>query len=222
MRDPRCRLVVPAVFVLFVLLGNPAAADPPPGRVVSPSATDELRRHFDQVIALTQTRSFAAQDPERRREAVRRIAGPLFNWNEMSRRALGHYWGERTRAEQRAFTEQFARIAERAYLAPVDEMPQVVATMREPVRYLGESRDGKDVVVHTSVAYLRDLPVDFRMNRRASRWEIHDVVIDGVSAAENYGAQFRRLIAHGSFPELLDRMETQSSTRGDTGVVVPR
>src|SRR5260370_25986884 len=131
MRYPRCRVVVPLLFVLVGLLGNPAAEDPPPGRVPPVPATDELRRHFDQVIALMQAPSFAAQDPERRREAVRRIAGRLFNWNEMSRRALGHYWGERTRAEQRAFTEHFARIAERAYLAPVDEMPQVAA-MREP------------------------------------------------------------------------------------------
>ena len=56
-----------------------------------------------------------------------------------------------------------------------------------------------------------------------ARWQVTDVRVDGVSAAENYGAQFRRVTASESFAGLVDRMsEKADAAPGDTRGAVQR
>ena len=47
------------------------------------------------------------------------------------------------------------------------------------------------------------------MIERAGRWAIRDVVIDGVSVAANYRAQFFRVIQSSSYQELIRQMRTR-------------
>ena len=44
------------------------------------------------------------------------------------------------------------------------------------------------------------------MSPRVGRWEVCDVRVDGVSVADNYRAQFDRVLSGGSFPALVERM----------------
>ena len=198
-----------AVVTAVVLTAAVAHADPPP-RASGSSASEELRRNLDQVIVLIQSPSFQAETPARRREAIRQISDRLFNWSEMSKRALGSHWTGRSAAERQSFADSFAAVVERAYTGLIDHL----GTRRVPadaIRYVGESRDGDDTVVRTTLVYARDLPIDFVMSRRAGRWEVCDFRVDGVSAADNYRAQFGRVISSGSYPGLVERMNGKAS-----------
>jgi ABC-type transporter MlaC component len=202
---PRLSLPVPARRIALVTLLVIVAADVGVARAAGASATDELRRHFDEVLATAQSASFRALEPESRHQEIRKISGHLFNWSEMTRRALGAHWAARSASERRAFTDWFTRVAEHAYMGPLERLT-VHRGAPEPIRYLGEARIGEETVVRTSLTYPRELPVDFLMSRRGGRWEVCDVRVDGVSAAENYHAQFQRVIARASYPELIGRM----------------
>jgi phospholipid transport system substrate-binding protein len=193
-----------ALVMSTLLLAVPAFADPP--RVAS--ASDELRRNLDEVIAKIQSPAFRALETDRRREQIRKITDRLFNWSEMAKRALGDHWGSRTATERRAFADWFAAVAERAYAGSVDNLG-ARGVPPDAVVYLGEATSGTDALVRTALAYPRELPIDFLMTRRAGRWEVCDIRVDGVSAAENYRAQFQRVIAGGSFPALVERMNTK-------------
>lgn len=208
------RFAIGATLVaLLVADAGVAAAEPA-------SARDTLRHYLDSLFATLQSRAFLAKDAEGRRDAVRGVSDRLFNWEELSRRALGARWKERTPAERRRFTAQFARVAERSYLWQVDRMrPEHV--IHEPVRYLEESVDGHETIVHTRLAYLRDLPADFRMRQRGGRWEVCDVALNGVSVAENYRAQFDRVLARDSYPTLVERMTSQVSEPAGGASVLP-
>ena len=76
---------VVSVLALFLALGFDAGV----ATAAAPSATDELRRHFDQVIATVRQQGFKALGLEERRAAIRRTSDRLFNWSEISRRAMG-------------------------------------------------------------------------------------------------------------------------------------
>jgi phospholipid transport system substrate-binding protein len=203
------------VIVLAVLLAglgvlpSAASADPPP-RGSAATATEEIRRSFDEILAMAQSPSFRALDAPGRREAVRKVVDRVFNWSEIAKRSLGAHWGRRSAAERRSFADWFSTLAERAYTGSIAQL----ATRRLPadaIRYLGESRSGSDTIVRTALTYPRELPVDFVMGRRAGRWEVCDVHVDGVSAAENYRAQFERILVNGSFPALVDRMNEKTA-----------
>jgi len=182
-----------ASFVVAVLL-LAVTAHAEPQRPAS--ATDELRRRFDHALAVVQTSSFRALEPERQRGELRRAISGVFNWPEIARRSLGaRQWSALSAGERREFTDSFMTLAERAYMGPLERMAARGVPMTEPVRFLSEAREGSETVVRTALAYPRELPVDFVMVERTGRWQICDVRVDQVSATENYSAQLRRVTA---------------------------
>jgi phospholipid transport system substrate-binding protein len=196
-------LVLRLLLSILPVLGVIAVSDAAPAAPASP--TDELRRHFDQVVSAAQSPQFRRLEPAQRQDVIRRISGRLFDWPEMARRALGAHWAERTVSERRAFAGWFARLAERAYSRQVEHLG-TTELGHQPVRFLDERVTGDEAIVHAAVALPRDVPLEFRLHRREGRWRVYDVAADGVSAADNYGAQFRRVIARASYPGLVDQM----------------
>jgi ABC-type transporter MlaC component len=177
------------------------------------TATDELRRNLEEVMTLVQTPSFRALPEPRRRDAIRKITDRLFNWSEVAKRALGAHWAERSVAERRTFADWFASTAERGYATSLDQLG-ARHLPSDAIRFLGETPNGQETLVRTALTYPRELPVDFLMSRRAGRWEVCDVRVDGVSAADNYRAQFQRVITGNSFPALVERMSGKTGAAG--------
>src|SRR2546427_10227952 len=93
---------------LLLLAGAPAWAGP----------TDQLREYTDQVIKVLDDPSMARQD---RRAAVRKIAHEAFDVAETAQRVLARHWQARTQAEREEFTQLFADLLERTYIARMDE-----------------------------------------------------------------------------------------------------
>jgi phospholipid transport system substrate-binding protein len=208
-------MAVLLALLVVLLVPSAALADPPPR---PPSATDELRRSFDEIMTMAQSAKFRALDAGERREAVRKVADRVFNWSEIAKRALGTHWRDGNARQRRTFSDWFAALAERAYTGSIAQL-----TTRDippdAIKYLGEIQRGGETVVRTVLMYPRELPLDFVMAKRASRWEVCDVYVDGVSAVENYRAQFARILnGGGSFPALVDRMNAKTAS----GAASPR
>jgi phospholipid transport system substrate-binding protein len=54
------------------------------------------------------------------------------------------------------------------------------------------------------------------MLRRADKWLVYDVLIEGVSLVANYRAQFNKIIVTASYAELVKKMrEKQDEFYGD-------
>src|SRR5437762_3473917 len=133
---PKLRLLCSIAFLTILHSTSAASAEPPRP---AGSATDDLRWHLDHVLATSQTASFRALDPVGRRAEIRRIVTGLFDWSEMSRRALGAQWRERSGPERRAFATRFGALAEHAYMGQVEQL-SARGVPPDPVRYPGESR----------------------------------------------------------------------------------
>ena len=80
--------LIPLIAVLLLGLGSAAWAGQP---------TDQLRAYTDQVLKVLKNPALSL--PERR-EAVRHLAGEVFEVSETARRALGPHWLQRTPAER--------------------------------------------------------------------------------------------------------------------------
>jgi phospholipid transport system substrate-binding protein len=71
--------------------------------------------------------------------------------------------------------------------------------------------NGTRAVVNTVIVDKRGdrLPVDYQLQRPNDRWELFDVVIDGVSIVATYRSQFNKIIRTSSFNELVKRMRVK-------------
>ena len=179
-----------AAAVLLLLAAAPASAGP----------TDQLREYTEQVIKVLDDPALARQD---RRAAVRKIAHEAFDVTETAKRVLARHWQARTPAEREEFTQLFADLLERTYIARMDEYGG------ERIRYVSESLDGDLAAVRARIVTRTgtEVPVESRMVLRGERWLIYDVLIENVSLVANYRSQFDRIVRTNSYEELVRRLK---------------
>lgn len=188
--------VLAASFVLGVVSG--ALAGPP---------SDQLKTGIDKVVHVLADPSLKGTAKAReRRDTLREITGPLFDWSEMASRALGRHWQPRTEAERQEFVRLFHDLLERSYLSTLERYNG------ERVTYGAESVEGDQATIRTQVLNKegQQLPVDYRMVRRGDRWLVFDVLIEGVSLVANYRAQFDQIIRTGSYEKLVEKLKSPS------------
>jgi phospholipid transport system substrate-binding protein len=120
---------------------------------------------------------------------IRQIVREMFDFDEISRRALARHWQTLQREEQTEFVTLFRDLLERAYLR------QVEAAGGEKITFLGESmEDGGSATVRSKV-----------VTRQGGR--IYDVVVQGISFIASYRTQFDRVIRAESYGALCERLQ---------------
>ncbi len=195
------RWVAPAAALALVLFLCPG------GWAGSP--TEDLRGFFAAAARILDDP--AAEDkPEARLSAIHAIVGDIFDFREASRLSLGPDWAALRSEEQDEFVRLFADLLKRSFIVAVASRIRLADGVQ--VSYLGESVDGAAATVHTTIVSRSglDLPFDYRMIDRSDRWAVRDVVIDGVSLAANYRAQFTRVIQASSYPALVRQIEAKT------------
>ena len=175
--------------------------------VSADSVTDRLRPEIERVI---QTLDDPALKPNgkvaERRQAVREITGPMFDWAEMARRTLGRHWEARSEAERAEFAALFRELVERAFMAKIERY------RGEKIVFTGESVEGEQATVRMRVlAPGGDVAIDYRLATRGDRWLIYDVVIDDVSVTSSYRSQFDGFLTKSSYQDLVRKMRERVS-----------
>ena len=197
----RCRFT-PAVALLMVLL---LCHDSWAG-----SPTEQLRGFFIAATRVLHGPEAPGQ-PEQRLTAIRAMVGDIFDFRAAAQLSLGPDWDARTPIEREEFVRLFADFLERSLILGIASRVQLADGVK--VSYLAESVDGALASVWTTIVIKSglDLPFNYRMIERGDRWAVRDVVIDGVSLAANYRAQFARVIQASSYLELVRQMQARVS-----------
>ena len=143
-----------------------------------------------------------------RQAQIREIVREMFDFDEISRRALARHWPTLQRDEQTEFVTLFRDLLERAYLA------QVETVGNEKIVFLGESSEGNGSAIVRSKVVTRqgaEIPLDYRMHLLDGRWRIYDVVVQGVSFIASYRTQFDRVIRAESYSSLRERLQKKAT-----------
>ena len=184
--------------VLVVLAAGAALAGAPQQRV---------RQTVDAVSAVLNDPQLQGSSNEReRRERVAKVMHESFDFRTMAQESLGSHWASLTPEQRDRFVGLFAQLFERSY-------------DRLVLRFLGgsaatygaESVDAGRATVKTVLLQKGgdELPVDYRLTADGGAWKISDVVVDGVSLAGNFRAQFTKTIHASSYDALVQRIETK-------------
>jgi phospholipid transport system substrate-binding protein len=188
-------LAVPALLVLS--LAAPAWAGIP---------TDQLKGAIDRVVKTLEDPALKGENKAAdRRRAIRKVADDIFDFNEISRRALARHWKTLTPKQREEFTGLFADLLERSYISKIELYGG------EKIIYSNERIDGDLATVGTKIITKSgtDVPVDYRMAKRGSRWLVYDVNIEGVSLVSNYRTQFNKIIQTASYDELVQKLRSK-------------
>jgi phospholipid transport system substrate-binding protein len=175
--------------------------------------TDQLRGRIDRVLRVLEDPTLK-QDGRaaERRAAIRTIAHEIFDFRELSQRALARHWQARTPAERDEFIQLFADLLERSYIGKIETF-----SGGDRVQYSGESVEGDQATVRTRIVTKNgtEIPVDYRMHRVGDRWLVYDVAIESVSLVANYRAQFNKILQRGSFQQLIAQLAAKKDEAHD-------
>jgi phospholipid transport system substrate-binding protein len=169
----------------------------------APSPKAEIKNTIDNIIATVQANPGDASKGLRRQK-LREIINPKFDFDEMSKRSLGSNWTEITPAEQKDFTTVFSELLARTYLSKIETVkPGMVKVESEQV-------DGNKAVVKTVVLSQGDtFPIDYKMMYRDNGWRVYDVVIENIGLVANYRNEFSGIIRKDKFSGLMEKLRAK-------------
>ncbi|MEW6500580.1 MAG: ABC transporter substrate-binding protein [Thermodesulfobacteriota bacterium] len=166
---------------------------------------------MNDIIAILQDKKLSGTaKKEERRKRVSVVVGGYFDFEEMSMRTLARYWRERTPEERRQFVGLFRQLLERTYIDKVDNYCRELdaSCTDKVVLFKRQEQQGNKAIVYT--VFVRnnvETPVEYKMQQDSGRWQVYDVVIEGVSLVRNYRTQFESIISREKFAGLVAKME---------------
>ncbi len=169
---------------------------------------DAVESAVDRFMSIQNSRSDNAAVTAERLGQVREIVREMFDFDEISRRALSRHWQTLQRDEQAEFVTLFRDLLERAYLA------QVETVGNEKIVFLDESSEGGGAAIVRSKVVTRQgaqIPLDYRLHLLDGRWRIYDVVVQGISFIASYRTQFDRVIRAESYGALRERLQKKAA-----------
>jgi phospholipid transport system substrate-binding protein len=160
----------------------------------------EMQKTIDDIIAIAEAHQGDAQKTVRR-EKLRTLINPKFNFAEMSKRSLGPNWNEITPEEQKEFTLVFSELLARTYLSKIETVkPGMVKVESEQV-------EAPRAVVKTTVTSKGDtFPIDYKMSLSNNAWQVYDVVIENIGLVANYRNEFSGVIRKEKFDGLMTKL----------------
>jgi phospholipid transport system substrate-binding protein len=149
-------------------------------------------------------------NPKQRAQAIDRlkqIVHPLFDFSEMSKRALGSNWRRLTPQQQKEFVPTFTALLEKTYAGYID------LYHGQQVVYNGETIDGNYAEVDSQILDKngKSYSVVYRLHKVDGKWKIYDVVAENISLVNNYRSQFNSVIAKSSVEELLKMVKEKAA-----------
>ena len=193
--------VTSGVAGLLLLLGG-VAVQP----AVAGGATEAMKHTIDEVLTTIQDKELKQPGrAEERRRRLEQIVGDRFDYQEMSKRAMGAPWNTLSDKDKQEFVALFKTLLTNSYADKIE------AYSGEGVKYISERTENDYAEVRTKVLTGKvEIPLDYRLLNKGDDWRVYDVVVDGVSLVNNYRGQFSKILRSSNHADLVDQLRKKS------------
>ncbi|MGO9018799.1 MAG: phospholipid-binding protein MlaC [Syntrophobacteraceae bacterium] len=188
-------VLLPLVFPQFISAALPDQQNP---MALIQSGTE---RAFQ---ILQESKKGQAPSLRQRKDEILVIVSEYFNFEEMAKRALGRPWKEQSPDKRQEFAQLFKQLLFNTYISRLENY----TGSNERVFYDSEKLDGDYALVKTHILYEtnNNIGIEYRLRRDGGRWQVYDVVVEGISFVDNYRGQFCSILTNESFDSLLIRL----------------
>lgn len=192
-------LLIPAVCLCLVAVY--------PLKAFGGEATDQIRHTIDSVIQILNNEELKKPGKKQERTAmIKAEVEKRFDFAEMAKRSLGIYWAKRSPEEKKEFVNLYTDLLADTYIRKIEKYE------KEKVVYVGEDDEGDYATVRTRVITTSGIetPVNYKIFRKGARWEVYDIIVEGVSLVNNYRSQFSQIISSSSYENLVSRIKRKT------------
>lgn len=184
-----------------------------PAQPVSSQAEERpdvlIKRITGEVMAqIKADTELQSGDSDKTIELVNQTILPHLNFEAMTRQAVGRNWSQATPEEKTALQQEFKQLLVRTYSGALSRAGDHAIK----VRRLRAAEDDKSVEVKTLITGgSQPLKVNYRMEKEATGWKIHDVSVENAWLIEAWRGDFAQTAKDGGVQELLRRLRERNS-----------
>lgn len=191
---------IAGALAVFLLTAFPAAA-------LSMEPMAVVKAPIDAVITILNDPRYKVKKAGTRsaqRDEIWKAVKPLFDFDEVSKRAVARNWRTFTDAEKEEFSDVFAHFIGNTYIDKIQGEYH-----NEQIVYIGQNfHSDRYAEVRTQIVRETvEIPVNYRMYKdRDGRWKVYDITVEGVSLVKNYRTQFASILRKETPAQLIRRL----------------
>jgi len=183
-------------FMLLLLSATPVFATDQPG------PKEVVETVVNEIIHVLEARADKTKLTEADRDAIRKIVAGRFDYRAMARRSLGKPWKTLDEKERARFTDLFRQLLEYSYGNRLNEYHGQTVTFEEP-----EFKGRKARVKSTVSDGQKQTPVEYRLHKTPTGWQVYDIRIEGASLVRTFHQDFQSILKDGDYPHLVRTLE---------------
>jgi phospholipid transport system substrate-binding protein len=185
--------------IALLLLGSATAVAAPPAPL------EAIKGPIDTVIAILNDPVYKddARKAEQREKIWQSVSG-IFDFNEISMRAVARNWRKFTPEERKQFAAVFSKFLGNTYVDKIQGQYH-----NEEIVYVSQEivKKGRALAKTIIKRETLEIPVDYRLKLMDGQWRVYDVAVEGISLVKNYRTQFAQLLKKESPAALIKRLE---------------
>lgn len=180
----------------------------------APKEPDALVRSVaDEVLRIVrQDRELSAGDPARMAELIEAKIVPHFDFERMTRLAVGRHWRQAAPEQHQALIDEFRTLLVRSYSSAYSTYNHIVVEVQPLKVQPGE----EDVEVRSQIKLPGGAPpvnVNYSMVKNSEEWKVYDVSVDGVSLVTTYRTTFGEEIRRGGIDGLIKSLRDLNAAK---------
>ncbi len=147
------------------------------------------------------------EDLEERKQELWREISNSFDFEEIAKGVMGKYWKERSPQEKKEFTDLFANNVKGTC------MRNTGSRFGEKVISLSEVQNNGHAKVHIDLLKrtAEEVSADFRLIKKDGKWQIYDMIYQGVSMVHNDRSQVYSFLAKSSYEDLIQMLKQRQN-----------
>jgi phospholipid transport system substrate-binding protein len=180
--------------------------------VMAQTAPDALvKSTVDEVLGVIKT----TKDNRVLNEVVEKKVLPNFDFQAMTRLAVGRHWREATPAQQKSLENAFRSLLVTTYTTALTQ--STTAEQSVDVRPVAVKPADDDVTVRTFVkdSGRKPIAIDYRMAKATGGWKVYDVVVENLSLVTNYRGSFNTEIGKSGIDGLIKTLEAKNKSNAE-------
>jgi phospholipid transport system substrate-binding protein len=192
------------ILAIFALILAPlvAAAQEAPDALV--------KRTTDEVLAIIKAdKDLQSGNISKVVQLAEQKVLPHFDFERMTRLAVGRNWAQATPEQKQALTKEFRTMLVRTYSSSLSQYRNQSIEVK-PAKVGAQD---KEATVRTAVIQPGGppIPIDYAMEKMDSGWKVYDVIIDGASLVTTYRGTFNEQVQKGGIDGLLKTLQDRNA-----------
>jgi phospholipid transport system substrate-binding protein len=143
-------------------------------------------------------------------DALKGLLRGFLDTDALGTKSMGKHLDGKSPEQVRQFLDLFRELFIRTYVQ------RLLLFDAPDFEYGAEKVSGSTATVGTFIVTPRDkFAADYRLEKKQDGWLATDILIEGVSLADNFKSQFDKALAKGSFDELLTKLKNKLEKKSD-------